>query len=246
MRRRPTKRQIAGSMCILAAVAAAGYWWSPHVWWAYIVARNHVTIPSVPVAELKAPGKTEGWYDCRIGPLSLKLPPELIEKADSSTAKSTIEFKGRDVELSIHIPYKVPETSRDSLALIASELKLSPTRLIAESYRASTDDFRWTMSHRALRRHQILLSLVGLFPHGMATSVETQFGASLEGILVIDDRTMAAFQWRSTSGIAAGGLTCTGPTNELDLGMVRDICHSLSCDETRLGPEYSKKDLMEM
>ncbi len=79
MRKRATKQQIAVSISVLAVVIGAFIWWWPHLYWSFIIARGQVRVPSVPVSELKAPGKTEGWYECTIGPLQLKVPPKIVE-----------------------------------------------------------------------------------------------------------------------------------------------------------------------
>ncbi len=181
MRKRATKQQIAASVCILAAATAALIWWWPHIYWAYQISRGHVQIPRVLVTDLKAPGRIEGWYDCRIGPVSLKLPPELAEKAERSNTKTSINFITPGQEVEIHIPCRIAPSIEAGQAQLAAELKLSPVHVIAESYRTGSDDFRWTMSRNELRKHQILVNLGGYFRGtGAPVRVETRFDEKLE------------------------------------------------------------------
>ncbi len=97
MRRRATKQQIALTIGLLIVVVAAGFWWMPHIRWAFLISRNRARVPRIPVSVLQAPGKTNGWFTCRVGPLSFKLPPEMAEDAERSVAakrtKNSISLK---------------------------------------------------------------------------------------------------------------------------------------------------------
>jgi hypothetical protein len=243
MRRRATTRQIVISLIILVAVAGAGFWWWPHILWSFLIARNQVRIPSVRVTAMKAPGRTKGWSECRIGPLSLKLPQDLAESADRSLGKSSINFTDAGMEMAVFVPFRIPPESQAAAQQMTATFHLSPIRVVAESYRASTDDFRWTMSRAELNRHQALLSFGRTYPHALASAVETRFEDALEGLFIIGDRRNVVFEWRTTSGNADGSLTFTGHDKDLDLDTLRDICQCLTCDESQLGPPYTKKEL---
>src|SRR5262249_48603096 len=159
--------------------------------WAFIIARHRVHVPSVPVRELKAPGNTSGWYDCTIGPVALKLPPEFVEKAERSTSKTSLNFTINNRELALHVPFQVPADFQAGQGQLAADFKMSPMHLVVESFRASTDDFRWTMSRSELRKHEVLLNLAFSFRRGGAMSVETRFDAPLEGVLIMQSRRQA-------------------------------------------------------
>src|SRR5579872_5081191 len=184
MRRRATKPQIALTIGLLTVLVAAGYWWAPHMWWAFLIARRGAQVPSIPVSALKAPGRTSGWFTCRMGALSFKLPPEMAEDAERSVAKerNTISLKTPDGELKVFVPYQTPAGIQPALVQAATQLNRTPMQLIADGYRASTDDFRWTMSRTELRRHQLLLNLGMMYPHLAGTNVETLFDGPLEGL----------------------------------------------------------------
>ncbi len=139
---------------------------------------------------------------------------------------------------------KVPAETQFGLEKLAAEFQISPMALVVETFRTSSDDFRWTMSRSELRRHQILLNLAFFFRMGGAMAVETRFDGPLEGILILRSRRSAAFEWRTSAG--AGSLMFTDKEHDLDLDVVRDICQSVSCDDSRLVDSYSKKELREL
>ncbi len=244
MRKRATKQQIVTSVTVLALVIAAIVWWWPHLNWAFVISRGQLQVPSVPVTQLKAPGKTAGWYDCTIGPLTLKLPPEVVDSAERSTGKSSLNFTLNDQELAVHVPVRIPAEPEFGLEKLADEFHLSPMGLVVETFRTSSNDFRWTMSRRELRRHQVLLNLAFFFRRGGAMAVETRFDGPLEAILILHNRRQASFEWRTPA--SAGSLVFTDKEHDLDLDVVRDICQSVSCDDSRLVDSYSKKELKEL
>src|SRR5207253_1661345 len=102
-------------------------------------------------------------------------------------------------------------------------------------------------SRAELRRHQMLLSMGENFPHSQAMAVETRFQGKLEGVLILVDRRTAVFHWQSTSGAGFGRLMFVQKNGDLELDRVRDVCQSLTCDDSRLGDKaYSKKELREL
>jgi hypothetical protein len=246
MRRRATKPQIALTIGLLTAMVAAGYWWFPHIWWSYVIARRGAKIRSVPVSALHAPGQTKGWFTCRAGALSFKLPPDMIDEAERSASKenNAIIIKTRSSEVQFHVPAKAGPSPHPALVEAAARLHRSPMQITAETYRASTDDFRWTMSRAELERHQMLVNLGLIFyPHTAGIKVESLFEGPLEGLLMIRDRTHAVFEWHAKSEAAVGYLSFTSTENDLNLDHLRDICASVSCDDSKLGPQLTKGEL---
>jgi hypothetical protein len=212
------------------------------------LARYEVQVPRVAVAELKAPGQTAGWADCRIGPLSFKLPPELAEKAERSVENSSIVFSADDRQFSLDVPSRINSATRVEHQNISAEFNLTPTGLITSSYRTSSDDFAWTMTHAELTRFQTRLQMaLTRFPHTNAMVVETRIDSGLECVLIQGDRRTIVFRWQTTSGNAFGTLLFLQKDGDLDRDWVRDVCQSLACDESRLGDTaYSRKELREM
>lgn len=244
MRRRATKQQIAFTIGLLAVLAAAGYWWSPHLWWAYVIARNQAQIRSIPVSTLEAPGHTDGWFTARIGPLSFKLPPQVAEEAERALTKerNVISLKSPSGELQIFVPYQTPAGAMSDVAQVAAQLNLSPLQFIADSYRTTTDDFRWTMSRAELSRHQVLLNLGHFYPHVPGMKVETVFDRSPEGVLMMHDKNHAMFEWQTKSASVAGYVRFSSTAVDLNPDQLRDICASLTVDEAQLGKEPSKSE----
>jgi len=248
MRKRATKQQIITSLGLLAAVAAAGWWWWPHIHFRFQLARNNVHIRSVPVTDLKAPGQTAGWYDCRLGPVSLRLPLAFADKAERTVDKAWLKFATPEQELAIVLPSKLTSEQRAQNQKTIEVFKLSPTRLVAQSFRTGTDDFRWTMTRSELQRYQMLLRMKAVSLQQMhAMGVETRYDAGIEGLLIRSDRHSAVFQWQTASGTAAGMVLFSSKESDLDLDMVRDVCQSLACDETQLlERQYSRKELRDL
>jgi len=248
MRRRATKQQIAVSIGILVAVAAAGFWWAPHIHWVYTLSRQDVKIAPVAVKELKASGATDGWAKCRIGPLSFQLPADFAENAGRELGKSpgTVTLTEGDLELTLFIPFRVPADQKTVLMAMADELHMSMHEMIVAAYRSSTDDFRWTMSRDELLRHQKLLSLSqpNFFPHDRSVAVETESDGAKESVLIMNAAEVAMLQWKT--GAANGYLSFAHKKGKLNLETVRNVCHSLACDESKLGNPWTKKDLQKI
>ena len=245
MRRPVTKKQIALTVGLLAVLAGAGYWWWPHIYWAFLISRGGAKIPSIPISTLEAPGQTKGWFTCTIGPLSFKLPPEIAEEADRSVARknrSMVSLKTSSVELLVFVPYQPPAGAKPPLVQLATQLNLSPMELVVAGFRASTDDFRWTMSHAELQRHQMLLNLGYMYPHVRGTKVESLFDGPQERLLIIQDRAHATFEWHSKSGTAGGVIAFAATAGDLNLDQLRDICASVTVDDAKLGPAPAQGD----
>src|SRR5258708_36919660 len=121
-----------------------------------------------------------------------------------------IKFAVSDLQVMVHVPHKMPSGHQAGLMQIADEFDESLMHLVADSYRASTDDFRWSMSRAELRRHQILLNLGAAFPHSVASAVETRYESALEGLLIVNDRRAASFEWRTIPGAAVGDVSFLG------------------------------------
>jgi len=249
MRQRATRGQILVSIGLVIAVLLAGFWWWPHIVWSFQVARHGVKIPSVPVGQMPVPGKTADWSNCRLGPMSLKLPAQIADEAERTAEKNQVVLTAGEQQIAINVPFRVPPKGPNDLSSVAAQLNLTPMRLLEESYRASTDKFRWTMSRAELRRHQLLINLAAMFPHGGgrgASEVETRFDKDIEGLLIVYDDQHASFEFRTASDAGAGYVMFIRKSGNLDLDFVRDVCQSISCDEARLVPEYGKKELQQM
>lgn len=249
MPRRATKQQIAVTVGLFVAVAAAGFWWSPHIWWSYILSRKGINVPAVKVGPMPESKPSGVWFTCRAGALSLRLPAAMADEAERSVARDAhsahaLVLTSPTHELALRVPFELPAGRQPFIVLMAETVNMSPIEFIAESYRASTDDFSWAMSRAALRRHQKLLELWALYPHYGIMNVETLSDDSLEGLLVFyEDRAHATFEWQLKSRKAAGYLKFAARQGELNVDDVRAVCQSVSCDESRLGPELGKDQL---
>ena len=248
MPKRATRGQIFGSLGLLALVVLAGAWWWQHVYWAFQIARHGVRIPAVKVSPMQPPGKAGEWTKCRLGPMSFKLPVGIVDESERTTDKAVVVLTAGDLEIRIDVPSRTPP---NTLTAVSATVNQPPMQLLADSYRASTDQFRWTMSHDELRRHRLLVNMASLFPHAGAhgpgaAEVETRFDKDIEGLLIIYDGKHANFEWRTTSDAGAGFIMFASKDEPLDLDFVRDVCQSVTCDESQLGPRFDKKELQQM
>src|SRR5207302_5294693 len=109
MPRRATKQQVAVTIGLLAAVVAAGVWWAPHIWWSYLLSRNSVKVDPVKVIEMPAAKPTDGWFTCRVGPLTFKLPPSMADEAERSVANlpHALNLTTASQELTVMVPYEI-------------------------------------------------------------------------------------------------------------------------------------------
>jgi hypothetical protein len=246
MRTRATKQQIAVTIGLLIAVAAAGWWWSPHIYWSYLLSRNNYRMAPAQVVEMPTSRPAAGWFACRAGALSFKLPASMAEEAERALAKSphALSITTPTHELTMSIPAEIPADARPNIELFAARMKVTLMQLLAESYRTGTADFRWTMSRDELYRHQMLLDLSTLYPHHQVLVVETRSNDAWEGMLVFhESKSMAKFEWQLRSGKSAGYLMFSATKGILDFDDVRAVCQSLACDESRLKSELSKDQL---
>jgi hypothetical protein len=157
-----------------------------------------------------------------------------------------ISLKVPSMELLIFVPVQAPaDAPPPPIVEVADYLKLTPMQMIVDSFRASTDDFRWTMSRSALHRLQVLLNVGFLFPqypHARGMKVESSLDGPLQGLLITYERTKARYEWCTKTG-TDGGLIVFMGTRDLDLDQMRDICASVTCNEAKLGPPRTPADV---
>jgi hypothetical protein len=246
MRTRATKQQIAVTIGLLIAIAAAGFWWWPHIRWSYMLSRNNIKIAPVKVVEMPPAKPAAGWFTCRAGAVTFQLPPAMAEEAERtvSATPQALTLTTASHELTVLVSTEVAPNYQPFLEQLAATMHFSPIQFIAESFRTGTDDFRWTMSRTELYRYQMLLNLSSVYPHENVVAVETTSDAAKEGNLVRHDSgSQAMFEWRLKSGKTAGFLRFRAIQGELNVDDVRAACQSVTCDETKLGPALSKRQL---
>ncbi|MBI3864877.1 MAG: hypothetical protein HY290_23620 [Planctomycetia bacterium] len=246
MRKRATKQQIAVTIGLLVAVSAAGYWWWPHIWWSFLLSRNNVKIPAVKVTEIPAARPGAGWFVVHAGALSFRLPREMAAEAECSVSKSqnSLDLKSPTHEVSFMVPSVLPEKQQQTITSIPGAPDRSRIELLVESYRAGTDDFRWTMSRSALARHQMLVQLWQMYPHEGIQAAETRSDKELGGLLIFHESgSHAMFEWQAKSGKAIGLFKFSAVNGLLNVDDIRAVCLSVACDESKLGTDLTKDQL---
>ncbi|MBS0266563.1 MAG: hypothetical protein JSS02_31825 [Planctomycetes bacterium] len=247
MRKPATKQQIATTIGLLLAVAAAGTWWYPHIEWSYLVSRNKFKLESVKVVPMPEPKPHDGaWFQCQAAALSFSLPPAMADEADRTVSKTpqSLSLTTSTNEVTFFVPSEIPADQTPYVAEIAKKYGMTPFEFIAESYRTSSDDFRWTMTWSQLERYKYLLQMSGGYPHGFVFSVEYYSDPTLEGLLIIhSNKAEAMFEWRLKSGKSAGVLHLKARSGEFNFDELRSIAHSVKCDESKLGPPLTKDQI---
>jgi hypothetical protein len=193
---------------LLAAFLALFLWKGPHAYWRWWQRVPAVTVPTKPLLSSAAPRKD--WV-CQVGSVSIQLAPEWLR--DVHKMDAGLRFQDGPRQVLVVLPQKPAE-------------ELSPCKLREAAYRASTDDFRWSMSLQELARLQTLLTFKGLACADGVQSVETVYRSDIEGLLLVLPRG-CSFEWVSTDGKASGQVMFLDRSGKVDLSWVRPICASL-------------------
>lgn len=249
--RRPRIRTVALSLVIVLSSAAVLCHFRYHLLWKYKSLTSLRTVRPIPVSPIPAVGPTSGWYRCRIGPLSLCIPADLIEHGERISVFGGLALKGdhlligmqampvlgnadfvKDVEKGFRLQF--PRRKWESYAHLEAEL-----------FRASADDFRWSMSPDEVRDFTLWMTSAATGVPRDCTFVETRFDAHIEGILgFFEKEDTARFSWMLTDGTSGGLILFTSPDGRLNPDVVREICQSFECNGP-LPEKWSKEDLQQ-
>jgi hypothetical protein len=247
MRKPASKKQIAITIGLLLALLAAGTWWAPHIQWAYLASRNGWKLDRVKVVEMPpAKPRTGAWFKCQASSVSFQLPPAMAEEAERTVAKAgqSLLLTTETHTTTLFIPMEIRPEEKSIVSHVASEFGMTPLQFVAESFRTSTDDFRWTMGRSELHRFRSLLGMSNLYPHYAIFSVETFSDPTMEGLLIVDSaKAEAVYEWRLNSGKSAGVIRFSAKKGELDLDELRTIARSVECDESKLSGALSNDQL---
>jgi len=177
----------------LAAIFVAGatlIWFNygPHIIWRFHQPWNLADgVKAIPVTPMPVSPIKNDFVLCHFGPLSFRVPPEMVVEPKFSGGKvlSGVTLHDRIREAFVILPIG-DRTSRDALRqeLASCGGFSSTTRLRIEACEAQATDFRWSMSDRELARHRWLLT-TGLFLRPLFTeAAESYFADHTEGLLM--------------------------------------------------------------
>ena len=228
---RPSPASIVAFGLVLLFVALTSLHYRFHLLWLSEARRlqlqNVQAVPDVPMPDSPMP---ENWVPCRVGEIELSLPPELaakrIEKRGMGGPYVTFLDETRGVVI------ESPTNASDVADLLTIATKLSPQperftvpRLRLACYRASSDDFRWSMTPAEARWHAYCMATGRLLRLSSVTQTESLLGQHLDRVLLFsDDR--ADLEWQTNDG-AWGTLHFIDRGKKLDPTWMRAVCQSL-------------------
>jgi len=226
-------------VCVLAIVLLLHYRY--HLYWCVAGLQDVRAIPTSPMPDSQPP-KT--WSRCRFGPLEFALPHEFAINVNARKAKSgnvLLISSDKSRSLAITIPTDPSDPSAIS-ACLQGDFGLPPeghtltlTRLRLASYRASSQDFRWSMAPNEVRWHTWCIGMRYLFGLGSGTRAEYLLRDDLEAILNVGcPGTPVSFDWQTSDDRFGGSLVFTDSSGQSDLTWIRTICQSVRFAEDRL------------
>ncbi|MSR58018.1 MAG: hypothetical protein EXS05_10120 [Planctomycetaceae bacterium] len=248
--RRPRTWIIGLTVLVVVMATSVLLHFRHHLLWKYKLQPLIGRIEPVPVSPMPVAGPTPGWYRCRIGPLSLRLPPKLVEKGKRSAQGGAISFQDDDLIISIVMPRSddsVSEALRVLNATSPNRHWSSYTQFRVDTYRADSDAFQWSMSSEEAREFNLRMATVFATRSSKHISVETRFDEEIEGLLAFDVDPRAVFSWQTTDGRMGAFMVIGSKNGPLDPRLVREICQSLQVDELGEVPATrSKQELLQI
>src|SRR6185295_8551652 len=127
------------------------------------------------VAPMPVTGPTRSWYRCRIGPLSMRLPPDVVEHQRRSKG-GFVSLESEDRVVALTIPDDSSAQIQDFETLAHQQFprqqSASVVHLWADAYAKDARDFHWSMSPEEVREFMAWMTTAAM-NDSTVTSVET-------------------------------------------------------------------------
>jgi hypothetical protein len=206
-RARTTRRRflVATFTAALAVLAVGGFYYRVHLfWWWY--ARRHPEANvkhAIQVRPMPPRAVPDDWVRCRVGRITLSLPPELAHDGAPHRKKNGYSFFQGDARV---VGISAPMNAADFAPVLAPAANVWPgpaafnvINLRLACYQADSDDFRCSMTPGEARWHAIRLTMRPLLEGRKPDFVETLFRKDLDGTIeFVGDR--AVFACQTTDG----------------------------------------------
>ncbi len=188
----------------------------------------------------------ENWPRCRFGPLEFILPPEFVNRGEIETNDNGaifLAFRDEFRSMMIVLPTTAEDRERlfaelrEDYALPSEGQRLSLTRLRPASYRASADDFRWSMTEQEVRWHAWCISMRRVFTLGSRESTEYEYllHDDVEGILNLRPGAKnASFDWQTADDCFVGSIMFAQKSGQIDPAWIRRVCQSVKFSASRM------------
>jgi hypothetical protein len=218
-------------LLVMAVGALIALHYRSHLFWRYTASRfglNDIrAIPDRPMPESPTP---DGWLRCHVGCVEFSLPPELVRnRVAQQNGASTVMFQHGSRAVVVAVPTDASDVS--GLLTTASELcpqsqRFTVPKLRRACYRASSADFRWSMTPSEVRWHAFCITTGKLIRSLSDGHTESFFREDLHGIVHFgDERTV--LDWQSNDLPLGGYMHFIDRQDQADKSWIREVCQSL-------------------
>lgn len=224
-------------VALLACLLALMVRYEAYIRWKIVSARSGWSgVRAIPTHRMPDTSMEEKWPRCRFGSLEFILPPEFVNSGEVKTNGSVIilAFCTDLRSMIVTVPTKAQDRRRifaelqKDYALPCERQRLSLTKLRLASYRASSDDFRWSMTQQELRWHMWCICMRSAFTLGSGQSAEYVLRDDMEGILNLSHGArIVNFDWQTADDSFGGSFVFSQKNGQIDPTWVRCVCQSV-------------------
>jgi hypothetical protein len=204
-----------------------------HLWWKMSAAWGSIeTVPAIPSSPMGEAGIPQEWLVCCFGVIQFALPPELAHGAEvQKPGFPGLSFRDGLRSVLVMHPWPIEMSTSDYLAkefhMPEQGRGLSLTRLRYACYRASSDDFRWSMSAKEVQWLAWLMNMRRVLWVTRDRRAEFLFREDLEGLLGFHG-TSLSFDWQTPNDVLGASIIFTDSRGEeACLAWARSVCQSL-------------------
>jgi len=197
-----------------------------------------VPTESMPVAET-----SRSLLRCRFGAIEFVLPPALAEGIQATEhVEDHVMLRNGARTVLVFFPERTDGLKnflKERTASCSELQELTVPELRLAAYRASWEDFRWTMSGDEFQRHRCLVRLAYLTCLSSIEKVETFSCGDIEGLLGLSNE-MASLEWYTRDGLVWGRMNFVDETGSGDFSWVRPVCRSVTFSAERFSDQTRK------
>jgi hypothetical protein len=219
-------------LIVIIAIAVSsgllGAFYRHHLMWKYVEWQGdlyHVAaIPNTPMPDMVVP---EDWVEHSLNGMTFRLPPEMALTVKKNNTAAFNDGHRKIVISSSHITPDLAQTLTSRLNSSSAIDSMTLPRLRLECFRASADEFRWSMSSADVRKLADNIALRPLLEMNKPQFTESFSRADWDAIILFDDKHVI-LDWQSTTSTEAGYAHFTAVNDEpLDFDWIRKICQSI-------------------
>jgi len=212
-----------GAVFALGALLAVPLW--PHILWKINEIRFGLPeVQAVPTTIMPPSGVPEDWVRHHFDGMEVMLPPGFT-KSQNQPNPNIVVFDNGSEEVNISMPEDADKIF-NFVPHFPEAANMTIPRLRSRCYRASSADFRWSMSRSEIRWHMFCLTIGKVLRLGDDGRVETMFHKDMEGIAYFDE-SIVSFGWQRVGGKEWGYINFMGSSVATSPAWVRAVCESV-------------------